>query len=208
MILAGGSGARVGGHENKVFLPLGGQTILEWSIATMRACRFVEEVVVACRPQDRRRVEGLGVETVAGGPSRHLSESNGIEAVAAFGTDVIAVHDGARPLATPALTEAVLVRAHEAGGAVPWLTLGVPVFCAGSMLDPASHVRVQTPQAFRAGPLIEAFRRANEAGFEGVDTAETAERFSDLEIALVPGEPANLKITYPEDLARAERSLR
>ena len=65
-------------------------------------------------------------------------------------------------------------------------------------------MRVQTPQVFRARPLLEAYRASVAAGFEGVDTAETIERFSTLEVAVVPGDDRNIKITFVEDLFRAE----
>ncbi len=72
------------------------------------------------------------------------------------------------------------------------------------MLSQSEHRRVQTPQAFRATELIEAYRLAEIAGFEGFDTAETVERFSELDVRIVDGEEDNLKITLPGDLARAE----
>ncbi len=209
VIVAGGSGARFGQPRNKVFLPLGGRPILQRSIETMHACQSVETVVVVCRPEDAHLVEALDPEVavVAGGPTRHGSETNGIESLAGMGLDVIAVHDAARPLASVRLTEEIIRTAHRVGGAVPFLSLDQPVFDRGHLLDPERHVRVQTPQAFRAGPLVDAYRRARAAGFQGVDTAETVERYSELKVALVPGEPHNLKITYAEDIATAEKSL-
>jgi 2-C-methyl-D-erythritol 4-phosphate cytidylyltransferase len=64
--------------------------------------------------------------------------------------------------------------------------------------------RVQTPQVFHARPLLEAYQASVAAGFEGVDTAETVERFSDLEVKVIPGDPRNIKITFVEDLFVAE----
>jgi 2-C-methyl-D-erythritol 4-phosphate cytidylyltransferase len=66
-------------------------------------------------------------------------------------------------------------------------------------------VAVQTPQAFRARPLLAAYDRAREEGFVGTDTASCVQRFTDLPVRWVPGDEHNLKITYPYDLARAER---
>ena len=70
------------------------------------------------------------------------------------------------------------------------------------------HVRIQTPQVFAAGPLLEAYHRAAEAGFEGTDTAACLERFSTVRVAYVAGEEQNLKITYPHDLLIADELIR
>ena len=69
-------------------------------------------------------------------------------------------------------------------------------------------VAVQTPQAFRARPLLDAYRRAERDGFVGTDTASCVERYTDLAIHCVPSPATNLKITFPEDVALAERLLR
>ena len=64
---------------------------------------------------------------------------------------------------------------------------------------------MQTPQGFRAAPLLAAYDRAREVGFVGTDTASCVQRFTDLPVRWVPGDERNLKITYPHDVARAER---
>src|SRR6266511_3534577 len=69
-------------------------------------------------------------------------------------------------------------------------------------------VSIQTPQAFRAAPLLDAYEAAARDGFAGTDTAACIERYTDLEVAVVPGEPGNLKITFADDLLMAERLLR
>ena len=74
-------------------------------------------------------------------------------------------------------------------------------------VDRSALVTVQTPQAFHALPLLEAYERAATAGFVGSDTAACAERFGDLQVRSVAGDPRNLKITFPEDLFVAERLL-
>lgn len=72
------------------------------------------------------------------------------------------------------------------------------------MLDTKALRAVQTPQVFRAAELVEGYRLAEQAGFEGVDTAETVQRFTALEVALVPGDARNIKVTFVEDLLEAE----
>jgi 2-C-methyl-D-erythritol 4-phosphate cytidylyltransferase len=65
--------------------------------------------------------------------------------------------------------------------------------------------RVQTPQGFQAGALLDAYRHAADDGFAGVDTSETVQRYTSLEVAIVPGEHDNIKVTFAADLAAAEQ---
>ncbi len=75
---------------------------------------------------------------------------------------------------------------------------------ADGSLAPGGLVAVQTPQAFRAGDLLAAYRQADADGFVGTDTAACLERYADVSIAGVPSTTANLKVTFPEDVALAE----
>lgn len=216
IVLAGGSGVRAGTDVNKVYVPVAGRPVLARALAAPLSSPFVVAVVVVFRPGDEERAAAAAggdsrIRLVAGGPSRSASERAGIEAagdlIAGEAVRVVAVHDGARPLATPALWEAVVSAAADRGGAVPVLPLPAPVYTlAGGRLRRRSGplVRAQTPQAFLAGPLRAAFREAAAAGFSGADTAATVERFSDLPIVAVPGDPRNVKVTYREDLALVE----
>jgi 2-C-methyl-D-erythritol 4-phosphate cytidylyltransferase len=218
VILAGGSGTRVGAESNKVLLPLGDTTVLGQSVRAALALTDVVRVVVGVRAGDEDAVREavaplLGdreVRLVPGGATRHASEWAALQALAedigAGEVDVVAVHDGARPLAGPALFEATLSAAREHGGALPVVEL--PGLLGRDLRPVADHlVGVQTPQAFRAAPLLEAHRRAAEDGYESTDTAACFERYSELPVVAVHGGPTNLKITFPEDLVVAERLL-
>ena len=109
-----------------------------------------------------------------------------------------------------ALFEATLAAAREHGGAIPSAPLAGVVTRALQPVD-RDLVGVQTPQAFRAGPLLAAYRRAAEDGFRGSDTASCLERYasvagaSGMRIAAVPSTATNLKITFPEDVEVAAR---
>lgn len=224
VVLGAGSGTRVGADRNKVLLPLRDRPILAWSVLHALATSGVDRVVVVTAPEEREEVaEALAphlpvdgpaseveVALVDGGPSRHASEWNALRAVATHvetgRTDVVVVHDGARPLADPALFDAVVAAAREHGGALP----AAPA--TGLVSDrlrtaPGPLVGVQTPQAFRAGPLLEAYRAAGRDGFEGTDTAATFERYAGLPVRAVRSTATNLKVTWPEDLALAEALL-
>ncbi|WP_028660495.1 IspD/TarI family cytidylyltransferase [Nocardioides insulae] len=219
VVLAAGSGTRVGAGINKVLLPLGDGTVLGHSLRTALAVPDVRRIVVVVRPGDEeataeaiRPVLGTGeVLLVPGGATRHASEYAALQVLRAEiesgEIDVVALHDAARPLASPELYAAVLAAAREHGGALPAFPLR-DLSTRELRLVAGPLVAVQTPQAFRAGPLLAAYLRAEEDGFEGTDTAACLEMYAgEIRIAAVPGSPLNLKITFPEDVAVAERLL-
>jgi 2-C-methyl-D-erythritol 4-phosphate cytidylyltransferase len=216
VVVAGGSGTRVGGATNKVLLPLRGVPVLAWSLRTALALAYVEQVVVVAREQDLGAVsslveqhapEGREVGLVVGGSTRHDSEWNGLRALHVPGTlDVVVVHDAARPLADTGLFDRVVEAAHEHGAAVPGRAQHGLVSRDGRTHE-HGLVAVQTPQAFRAAPLLEAYRRAAEDGFTGTDTAGCVAAYTDLPVRLVPAPATNLKVTFPEDVLLAERLL-
>lgn len=220
IVLAGGSGSRVQKDVNKVFLTLGEREMLAYSLDTMDRSPEVDTLVLVVRDADRPLAEQLIASAglsklsvvVPGGDSRHQSERHGLEAIADEiedgSIDIVSIHDGARPFMTTALLHATLVAARTHGGGVPGLPIEGPVYeqgDEGTIALPHHRLRrMQTPQSFRAAPLLEAYRRAEVEGREGVDTAETATRFSDLAIQVVPGDPRNIKVTFVEDIFRAE----
>lgn len=216
VILAAGSGSRVGADLNKVLLPLGDVPVLVWSLRDALALPDVRRVLLVVRPDERELVADavaphLGdreVLVVDGGETRHGSEWNAIRALAAEiesgEVDVVAIHDGARPLAGVPLWAATIAAAREHGGAIPVVPLA-QLLTTDLAPAPGPLVGVQTPQAFRATDLLAAYRRAEADGFDGTDTAACLERYADLAIAAVPSTPLNLKITFPEDVALAGR---
>ena len=118
MIAAAGSGQRLGAGGPKAFVPLAGRAMVEWSIAACRAAPSVRSIVVACPPGHVHDLAGGDVGVVDGGATRAESVSNALEAV---GTELVAIHDAARPLVTPELIEdvvATLVADPDAAGAI------------------------------------------------------------------------------------------
>lgn len=218
VVLAGGSGTRVGADGNKVLLPLAGDPLLAHSLAI--ASFVADHLVVVVRPGDEAAVDdllhhagGVPVETAPGGPTRHASEWSALQRLAApigQGTiDVVAIHDAARPLASLGLWQAVVAAAREHGGALPVRPTGGLVR-ADDLSGPAAGeewVGVQTPQAFRADDLLAAYAAADDEDFEGTDTAACVAAYSDLRVVAVPGEASNLKVTYADDLRVAERLM-
>ena len=220
VVLAGGRGSRLRGEVNKVYLPIGGRDMLESSLQTFDRAPTVDRIVVVARPDDLGYLEGIvasgtlstPVTVATGGATRHQSERSGIEvlapAIEAGEVELVAVHDGARPFVTVDLLDRVAEAARRHGGAVPALPVEGELYRREGVralhLGDAVLRRAQTPQVFRSRPLLEGYRRAAAEDFEGVDTAETAQRFTDLDVALVVGDRRNLKVTFVEDLLVAE----
>jgi len=226
ILLAGGSGTRLGTGDNKAYLDLDGHALLAWSLAAFERCELIDDVVLVTRPEDRERAHAVAAATnitklrdvVAGGATRHESEQAGLDAIAASITDgtitLVAIHDAARPFVSGALLARLLDTAAARGGSVPGLPVGAPslIRTAGddeadmvtsTLVDTSTLRRMQTPQAFHAAGLLAAYRAASAAGFHGIDTAETVEHHGDLEVVVVAGDPDNRKVTYTDDLAAA-----
>ena len=219
VLLAAGSGTRVGAATNKVLLPLCGEPVLAWSLRTVTALPYVERLVVVVRPEDAEEVgalvrahlaDGREAVLVTGGETRHASEERGLaplrEDVAAGRVEVVAVHDSARPLAEGALFDAVVRAADRHGAALP-ARPQQGVVTADGRTHVTGLLGVQTPQAFRAGALLDAYARAATDGFTGTDTASCVAAYAGLSARAVPAPATNLKVTFPEDVALAERLL-
>lgn len=217
VIVAAGAGTRTGAGVNKVLLPLGDRPVLAWSVRDALALPAVGRVVLVVRAGEEDAVAAAvvphlapddRVDVVAGGATRHASEWAGVSALAsdieAGRTRVVAVHDGARPLAGSQLLAAVLAAARAHGGALPAAPLHALMRRDGAP-EAADLVGVQTPQSFRGGPLLAAYRLAETDGFAGTDTAACLERYADrlgeaVRLVAVRSGAGNLKITFPEDL--------
>jgi 2-C-methyl-D-erythritol 4-phosphate cytidylyltransferase len=203
IVVAGGSGSRFGDSVPKQFLELGGLRLLDWALASAGAAS--DGVVVALPAGHLDATLPPGAVAVAGGPTRSASVRAGLAAVP-DDASVIVVHDAARPLAGGLLFDRVIAAVRAgADGAVP----GVPVPDTIKRVDPSggrvvetldrSTLRaVQTPQAFAAGIL----RRAHAGGGDATDDAALVEGAGG-RVIVVEGDPANIKITGPDDLVRA-----
>ena len=207
IVVAGGSGSRFGDGLPKQFLELGDVRLIDWALAAAgAACSGVVAVLPSVHLEAPLPAGGVAV---AGGPTRSASVRAGLAAVPAD-AEVIVVHDAARPLAGPSLFERVIAAVRAgADGAVP----GVAVADTIKRVDPSGGLvletldrpalrAVQTPQAFAASVL----RRAHSAEDDATDDAALVEAAGG-RVVVVDGDPANLKITGPDDLVRAEALL-
>ncbi|MGE2722866.1 IspD/TarI family cytidylyltransferase [Mycolicibacterium celeriflavum] len=220
VVLAAGLGTRVGADGNKAYLPLAGRPMVAWSLETVTNVPEVDRIVLVYRKGElelardmvARELPTAGVELVEGGDSRHGSELNALRHLApdieTGRIDVVLIHDAARPVAGAEMFTRALAVARESGGAIPALPLRDVV--ATDLQRPAGGsalVRVQTPQAFRAAPLLAAYRSSERHRFEGTDTSSCIEAFTDVAVQTFPGDVRNIKVTYARDIATAEHLL-
>jgi len=217
IVVAGGEGTRMQAKKTKVFLEIRGRSIVEYSLALLESSRHVADVVLVARASDLRACESLKERlpklrmVVAGGDVRHRSEFAGLKALAARidaqQIEKVLVHDAVRPFASHRLIERLLAQTDRTIGCVPGLPLaGSVVHVADGWIAgyPKNLWAVQTPQAFQATWLLEAHNKAARQGFVGTDTASVIE-WAGGDVAVIDGEPDNIKITTQDDLARAER---
>jgi 2-C-methyl-D-erythritol 4-phosphate cytidylyltransferase len=222
VVLAAGIGSRVGADGNKAYLQLAGRSMVSWSVAAVADSPDVARTILVFRRGERDQVERLmadelpstTVEFVEGGDTRHGSEHNVLSYLApdieSGAVDVVLIHDAARPLAGPELMTTAVSTARAEGGAIPVLSSGDVLRAStdgGLAAIAESLVRVQTPQAFRAEPLWQAYRAAAAAGFDGTDTSSCVERFTDIEVHAIAGSAENFKVTFAHDVQVAERLL-
>ncbi len=217
LLPAAGRATRFGsGADNKIFAPLGSKPLLYRTAQAFAAHPQIDGIVVVAGPAEvsRCREALAGVDkvlaVVAGGQTRQESVAVGLFTLGGDPDDLILVHDAARPLVTAAVINRCLEGAKKFGNAVAAL----PITDTLKAADDSSIVQrtvdreglwaMQTPQVFRLGTLFEAHGAARAMGWTGTDEAALVEQFSDEPVHLVPGDPANLKITRPEDLPLAE----
>ncbi len=212
VLVGAGRAERLG--RDKLFVRLAGRPVISLAVEAFEAAGSVDEIVLVVRPDQVERVRALAGEhgwrkvaaVVPGGERRQDSVLAGLAAVGA--PEFVAVHDLARPLVTPALIDRVFAAAREFGAAVP----GLPVRDTLKLVEDGLVVRTvpraglwatQTPQVFRLGLL----KSAIDPELEVTDDAAWLEARG-IPVPVVPGDPANIKLTYPEDVEIAEALLK
>ena len=212
LVVAAGRGTRLGAALPKQYLPLAGKPLLRHSLETLAAHPAVGHVRVVYNPDDAaeyaRASAGLELlPPVAGGAARQDSVRLGLESLGSLAPDQVLIHDGARPFLDRGTIDRVVAGLAEAPAAVPALKVADTVKRAddGRVLETVERThlwRAQTPQGFRYRDILAAHRAAK--GMDLPDDAAVAER-AGLAVHLVAGSEDNVKVTTPEDLARAER---
>lgn len=209
LIVAAGSGSRMGGALPKQFAPLAGRPLVAHSYVALAGHPAIDRVVVVVAAGQQALLAEVLPDAVVveGGATRRQSVANGLAALDGF--DRVLIHDAARPGVPAAVIDALLSALDAADGAVP--VLPVPDTLArggdrlGEVVDRATLVRVQTPQAFRLD-AIRAAHAAWPAHEEATDDAQML-RAIGRDVMTVPGDSALEKLTYPGDVAAAEARI-
>jgi 2-C-methyl-D-erythritol 4-phosphate cytidylyltransferase / 2-C-methyl-D-erythritol 2,4-cyclodiphosphate synthase len=225
VVVAAGTSQRFG--SDKLEADIGGRPLLSWTIDRLASSDLVERIVVVTSAD---RVDGVRsapwlspkvAGVVAGGARRQESVAEGIRAVSeldGYASDeaterIVLIHDGARPLVTAALVDAVIEAVGTHGAAVPMLAIPDTVRRVrpdGQILETLDRTGLsvaQTPQGARLGTFEGAMQAQPPGGpREFTDEAALLEACR-IDVHAIPGDPSNIKVTLPADLARVEAVL-
>lgn len=221
IIVAGGSGSRYGGFRPKQYLPMGpdSRPVLMYSIDAMLAVCLPENLRIVIAEDSLELWQKLSetsplyasLMVVCGGTSRRQSVHNGLASLPPTAPgDIVLVHDGARPVVPPEVVRAVAEAAAERHAAVPAIAVTDSLRCLDAdgnshAVDRSRYYAVQTPQGFDLEMLRRAYAAPDSPTF--TDDASVFEAAFDTPVALVPGSPDNIKITYNGDIERATEIL-
>ncbi|WRH61248.1 MAG: bifunctional 2-C-methyl-D-erythritol 4-phosphate cytidylyltransferase/2-C-methyl-D-erythritol 2,4-cyclodiphosphate synthase [Fuscovulum sp.] len=209
VIVAAGRGSRAGGEVPKQWQMLAGAPVLAHTLAAFRG--HVDRLVLVIHPDDRDRAAAVAGDAllVPGGATRDASVRAALEALEGTGVVRVLIHDGARPLVEAGVIGRVLAALEDYPGAAPALTVTDALWRGRDGLvdgtqDRAGLWRAQTPQGFRFNAILAAHRAHPGQAADDVEVARAA----GLDVAIVEGNEANLKLTFPGDFARAEAILK
>ena len=211
VIVAAGQGTRMGGKHNKLLLPLGTRTILEFSLEPFLKHPRIRKIFLTVASQDRHIFEKIIPEEVIlveGGRRRQDSVHHALLQILQEKQvpELVLIHDGARPFCSIKLIDRILDAAFEHDAAIPVLPLVDTIRRVTEekteVVDRSKLFAVQTPQGFRTELILDASKQALEKNWVVTDDASLVEN-SGHEVITVEGEPQNLKITTPDDLKQA-----
>ena len=214
LILAAGRGLRAGGGLPKQWRRLAGRTVADWTLSRFRDSPEIGPIVLVLAPADSaawaHHAGQPGLILAPGGADRAASVRAGLLALWGRGVDKVLIHDVARPCVTPALIASVVAALDDHDGAAPGVAVTDALWTGDGgrvtgIRDRAGLFAAQTPQGFRYEAIIAA-HTAHDHDPAADDVAVA--RMAGMTVAILPGDPDNLKITGPGDFARAERILR
>lgn len=222
IVLAAGSGSRMGGGVPKVYQPLAGRPLLLRTVDRMFAANSVDGVIVVVADAEMGRCEALLRADLAlrdrpwvlqrGGATRLQSAQRGLERLAGS-CELVILHDAARPFVSPALIDLCVRVAAEKGAVIPGLPVRDTIKEVSSdglvraTPDRSSLREIQTPQVFRREIILRAHEQAAREDVMATDDAMVVER-AGFSVYVVEGERTNLKVTVPEDFWLAELMIR
>jgi len=214
LIVAAGSGQRLGAGGPKALVPLGGRPLYAWSVDACRKATRIDRIFVAVPPGQAGLFTEPDIVTVEGGETRSHSVANGLAAITAEGDPgLVVVHDAARPLVSPALIDAAVI-GLDADAGLDALIAAAPVTdtvkrlgeegVVAETLDRSQLVAVQTPQVFR----VEILQRAIQSGDLAAATDDAAlVEAAGGSVGVIESPSGNIKVTVPGDLELAAHLL-
>ena len=201
IIAAAGAGSRMGGGIPKQYRNINGKPMLALAAEAFWNCGFVDNVcVVVNEDYDPKVLDFLNPDTILtlGGAQRQDSVYNGLRSLPKD-TDIVLVHDGARPFVPMEVIERVVDGALVSGAAIPCIKPKDTIRNEAGTLDREEIHMVQTPQGFNIELILEAYEKAFDEGYYGTDDASLVDRIGKM-VSLVQGSESNIKITTPEDI--------
>jgi 2-C-methyl-D-erythritol 4-phosphate cytidylyltransferase / 2-C-methyl-D-erythritol 2,4-cyclodiphosphate synthase len=208
LLVAAGTGSRFGADIPKQFLVLCGKPVIRHAAEALAVRSDLIQPVGEAEPIEAALQGVPHLAVVPGGATRQDSVLAGLEALVPHDPDIVLVHDAARPIIPPGTIDALVAALRDAAGAIPAAPVADTLkrVIRGVIAETVPRdglFRAQTPQAFRFGPLLAAHR----TGYQGAtDDASLLEAAGDT-VLVVPGSEDNIKLTYPDDLIRLERTM-
>jgi 2-C-methyl-D-erythritol 4-phosphate cytidylyltransferase / 2-C-methyl-D-erythritol 2,4-cyclodiphosphate synthase len=213
IVVAAGSGTRLGGPEPKQFQRLGGKPVLVWSVEALLRCSEIEAIVVVVGGDQMSRAakilpQNSRIRLTAGGSVRTDSVRAGLDVLRDLSPGSVLIHDAARPGLSPEVVRELLAALETSDAAAPALPVDDALKARGEggalrTVDRERLVRVQTPQAFRFRVIDAALTAATGPAVDDLALVEAA----GASIVLTRGRPELMKVTHPEDMAIAEKLI-
>jgi 2-C-methyl-D-erythritol 4-phosphate cytidylyltransferase len=220
IILAGGTGSRMGLSIPKQFAMICGEPCISHTIRVFDTNPAIEGIILVSHPNHINEIASIAGRghnriraIVPGGETRQESSYRGINAMNFSANDILLIHDSARPFVSKSIIDAVIAGAMERGAALPAIQPADTVFVRkgvndiGGTLDRTNLLCAQTPQGFRASVIQEAHRVARENGASDATDDISLVIKNGIDPLVVEGSEMNIKITTPKDLACADSLL-
>ncbi|AUR03528.1 bifunctional enzyme IspDF [Phaeobacter inhibens] len=214
LIVAAGKGLRAGGGLAKQWRPLAGRRVIDWTLDAFLGAG-VDRIALVLSAEDHDHWQEFssrdGIFLTTGGSTRAQSVANGLDLLAEHGLDRVLIHDAARPCVSARVIGEVMAALDTHQAAAPALAVtdalwrGRDGYVTGTE-DRSGLFAAQTPQGFHLPQIRAAHHQLAAEGGDAADDVEVA-RAAGIDVAIIPGDPDNMKITRPEDFDRAARIL-
>ena len=209
IIVAAGRGTRAGSTLPKQWHPLLGRRLIDWTLDAFQHHPNIDKICVVLHPDDIETADLRDVLIAEGGSTRDASVKNGLDALAHDAPDHVLIHDAARATINDTVISDVIRALATHDASAPALPVTDALLTGENGLVTATHdrtglFRAQTPQGFVFDKILYAHQANSEPAADDVEIARRA----GMDVAITQGCETNLKVTYPEDFARAEAILR